>query len=232
MNEYIVKPGDTLGRVSYRLFGNAHTYQEWAEYAGLADPNLIEVGQRIPYPGWWARRFRLPLDKTDTGYFKFGDIYPPGHRWAGKPHPGVDFHEVEGAPVYAAGEGVVEVYKDDLYGYGRYMMIRHVDKDGCQWWTLYAHLSYEDGLNWFEGDHVTGVDAIVGHEGMTGAAGGLSHVHFEVKKTNELGLYGELTVDNYRWYYINPYLLEAPESQFLPVQCWGCPHGGAQCGQE
>jgi len=151
--------------------------------------------------------FRFPLDKTQTNYYKFGNIYGPGSRWAGKPHPGVDFHEYEGANVYAIGEGKVLVNRYDKGGYGHYLMIQHTWATGQHVYSLYAHLKHDDET--FRsppvGTELRGINIVIGKEGATGYAG-LPHLHFEIKKTSQLGLYSLITPDNLDQFYYDPYV--------------------------
>ncbi len=90
-------------------------------------------------------------------------------------HEGVDFGAVVGAPVLAAGDGVVEEARWNG-GYGRWLKIRH---DG-QWETGYAHLS---GWAVRPGDHVH-QGQLVGFVGASGLATG-PHLHFEVIKDGQ-----------------------------------------------
>jgi len=87
-------------------------------------------------------------------------------------HQGVDFGAAEGAPVLAAGDGVVEEARWSG-GYGRWLKIRH----GQDLETAYAHLSawaagVAPGVSVRQGE-------VVGFVGATGLATG-PHLHFEV----------------------------------------------------
>ena len=85
-------------------------------------------------------------------------------------HQGIDFAAPAGAPVYAAGDGVVEETRW-AGGYGRWLKIRH----GADWETGYGHLS-----RWAvqAGDHVR-QGQVVAYVGSTGEATG-PHLHYEV----------------------------------------------------
>ena len=85
-------------------------------------------------------------------------------------HQGIDFAAPAGAPVYAAGDGVVEETRW-AGGYGRWLKIRH----GADWETGYGHLS---GWAVQEGDHVQ-QGQLVAYVGSTGEATG-PHLHYEV----------------------------------------------------
>ena len=86
-----------------------------------------------------------------------------------KMHKGVDFAAKRGAPVYAAGDGVVE--RANIYGgYGKYIRIRH----NSQYKTAYAHLykfakKIKKNINVKQGQ-------IIGYVGSTGRSTG-PHLH-------------------------------------------------------
>lgn len=87
-------------------------------------------------------------------------------------HKGLDFAAPQGAPVLAAGDGVVE--RRSRYGsFGNYIRVRH---DGT-YSTAYAHLSrYAKGIE--PGDRVRQGD-VIGYVGATGLATG-PNLHYEV----------------------------------------------------
>ena len=89
-----------------------------------------------------------------------------------KLHKGVDFAAPRGTPVYAAGDGVIEVAK--RYGsYGNYVRIRH----NKQYKTAYAHLKgFGRGIR--SGIRVR-QRRIIGYIGSTGRSTG-PHLHYEV----------------------------------------------------
>lgn len=225
---YVVQPGDTLVRIAIEQLGDPFKYELIAEYNGITDPDMFYVGRALRIPALDVEGelaglpFRYPLDVIETPYFKFGSLYPPSSKWAGKPHPGVDFHQNEGAPVYAIGEGIVLVNKQNPGGYGHYIMIEHtMAGTGNQVFSLYGHLQYdaENGSGFQSppvGARLRGENIQIGLEGQTGYAGGLPHVHFEIKKTSELGMYGMINVHNLRDYFYDPYTF-IPQNLFLPI---------------
>lgn len=89
-----------------------------------------------------------------------------------KLHKGVDFAAPRGTPVYASGDGVIEVAK--YYGsYGNYVRIRH----NKQYKTAYAHLKkFARGIR--AGIRVK-QRRIIGYIGTTGRSTG-PHLHYEV----------------------------------------------------
>ncbi len=48
--EYWVRPGDTLSRIAARFYGDANKFRVIAHFNDIADPNLLEVGQRLLIP--------------------------------------------------------------------------------------------------------------------------------------------------------------------------------------
>jgi len=237
---YTVRPGDSLAQIARNVYKDAQKYVLIAQYNGITNPSMIRVGQRLripftetvpadtvvtttttqptPQPGG-GRRFRFPLNKEETNYYKFGSLYAGNSRWAGKPHPGVDFHEYKGANVYAMGEGKVLVNKQDPTGYGHYIMIEHALTTGAKVYSLYGHLMYDDDSfqSPLVGTLLRGDNIMIGKEGDTGYAG-VPHVHFEIKKSAELGLYSMITSYNLTQYFYDPYtFIRDPNNLFVPV---------------
>jgi murein DD-endopeptidase MepM/ murein hydrolase activator NlpD len=225
---YVVQPGDTLVRIAIQLLGDPFKYTLIADYNGITDPDQFYEGQVLRIPTLDSRGelsgrpFRFPLDVTETRYFKFGDLYPPSSKWAGKPHPGVDLHQQEGAPVYAIGEGIVLVNRQNPAGYGHYILIEHtVAGTENQVFSLYGHLQNdtENGSGFQSppvGTRLRGENIQIGLEGQTGYAGGVPHVHFEIKRTSELESYGMINVHNLRDYFEDPYTF-VPQNRFLSI---------------
>lgn len=51
MKKYTIQPGDTLGKIAAKFYGNASRYTDIAEANGLDNPNAISVGQELVLPG-------------------------------------------------------------------------------------------------------------------------------------------------------------------------------------
>jgi murein DD-endopeptidase MepM/ murein hydrolase activator NlpD len=237
VENYTVRYGDTLAKIAKRMYGDAKQYARIAEFNGITNPAMIRVGQvlRIPFTETvpadsttetpvsepeaelQGQPFRFPLNKIETNYYKFGSLYAANSRWAGKPHPGVDFHEFKGADVYTIGEGTVLINKQDPTGYGHYIMVEHTLVSGEQVYSLYGHLMYDDEAfqSPLVGTKLRGEDIVIGKEGDTGYAG-VPHVHFEVKKTSQLGLYAMITTYNLHDHFYDPYTFIA-QNRCLPV---------------
>jgi murein DD-endopeptidase MepM/ murein hydrolase activator NlpD len=225
---YVVRPGDTLAKIATKMYGDAMKYALIAEHNDITNPGMIRVNQRLRIPFTEVvevdaepagRRFRFPLDKTTTNYYRFGSLYGSG-RWAGKPHPGVDFHEYKGANVYAIGEGKVIVNRQDHSGYGHYLVIEHTLTTGEKVWSLYGHLQNDSGsfTTPAAGSLIRGENVVIGKEGETGASGGLPHVHFEIKKTSGLELYTMINEFNMRDYFDDPYtFIRDANNLYVPV---------------
>ncbi len=107
-------------------------------------------------------------------------------------HRGVDFAAPPGTPIYAAGNGVVEVAGRNG-GYGNYVRIRH----NGDYKTVYAHLSRFASPT-RRGNRVS-QGQVIGYVGSTGTATG-PHLHYEVMVNGEQ---------------VNPRSLDLPTGQRL-----------------
>ena len=99
-------------------------------------------------------------------------------------HAGIDFAAPTGTPIYAAGDGTVDVARTNG-GYGKYIRIRH----NGTYATAYAHLNgYARGVR--QGKRVR-QGQVIGYVGSTGRSTG-PHLHYEIhrdgKPINPLGL--------------------------------------------
>ena len=106
-----------------------------------------------------------PMKNSSKVNSKFG---MRRYRW----HHGVDLDLERGEPVRAVADGIVRVARDDRYGYGHYVVLRH--KNGLE--TLYGHFLKKIvrvGQEVKRGD-------IIGLGGSTGRSTGY-HLHFEVR---------------------------------------------------
>ena len=107
-------------------------------------------------------------------------------------HKGVDFAAPRGTPIYAAGEGKIEIAKRNG-GYGKYIRIRHTG----EYSTAYAHLSgFAKGIA--PGRRVR-QGQVIGYVGTTGRSTG-PHLHYEVLRSGAQ---------------INPLRLKQPPNQQL-----------------
>jgi murein DD-endopeptidase MepM/ murein hydrolase activator NlpD len=110
-------------------------------------------------------------------------------------HTGVDLAAPTGTPIYAAGDGVVE-RAGWASGYGRFVMIRHVN--GYE--TAYGHMSRIAGSTkpgvWVHQGQV------IGYVGSSGDATG-PHLHFEIRINGN---------------YVDPLSVKLPRDKVLPAQ--------------
>lgn len=87
-------------------------------------------------------------------------------------HKGIDFAASTGTPVFAAGDGTIEVIGRNK-GHGKYIRLKH----NGEYATAYAHLSrFANGLA--RGSRVR-QGQVIGHVGSTGLSTG-PHLHYEV----------------------------------------------------
>ena len=125
--------------------------------------------------------FQNPINLPNNTFVDITYRYGTTQNGAREPHHGVEFPNKFGAPVHAAGDGVVlfagpdsdRIYSPWKDFYGNVIIIGHVN----EMYTLYAHLSK---VNVQVGDIVFVGDQI-GEVGDSGVAIG-SHLHFEVRK--------------------------------------------------
>lgn len=109
-------------------------------------------------------------------------------------HSGIDFTAPRGVEVYATANGVVELVKSEIWGYGQHIVINH----GNGFSTLYGHLSkflVKRGQKIIRGQ-------LIGLIGSTGKSTG-PHLHYEVHKNGEklnpaYFFYNDLTNEEYQ----------------------------------
>jgi murein DD-endopeptidase MepM/ murein hydrolase activator NlpD len=94
--------------------------------------------------------------------------------WAG--HRALDIANQPGAPVYAAGDGIVLLSSEDEDRHGIHLLIDHGDGHT----TFYSHLSV---VHVKVGEEVKAGQKI-GGVGSTGLSTG-PHLHFEIRKSGE-----------------------------------------------
>ncbi|MDD2942625.1 MAG: M23 family metallopeptidase [bacterium] len=138
----------------------------------------------------WSGRGAKPNYASWGGPVTKGRLAWPvedGHRissWfgnrSGAHHDGIDIAAPEGAPVYAAHDGVVVYAAGGLSGYGNLVLLRAADG----FTTVYAHnrrILVEDGMKIRRGQKISEV-------GSTGHSSG-PHLHFEVRRPDRNGNY-------------------------------------------
>ena len=151
-------------------------------YAALSIDGRLFEGYRFELPegsvayfdrsGKSLRKFlmRTPIDGARLSS-RFGMRRHPilGYN---RMHQGVDFAAPTGTPIYAAGDGKVEIAKRNG-GYGKYIRVRHTG----EYSTAYGHLSrFAKGMA--PGRRVRQGE-VIGYVGTTGRSTG-PHLHYEV----------------------------------------------------
>lgn len=91
-------------------------------------------------------------------------------------HPGMDFTAEQGTPIYATGDGTIEVADNLAQGYGNHVVIKHE----FEYQTLYGHMSK---IACRVGQKVKR-GQLIGYVGSTGLSTA-PHVHYEVMKKGE-----------------------------------------------
>lgn len=151
----------------------------WADCAHAQSGSTIRV--RL------ADGFDFPVGKPDAdGYYKARGYWPNGHLgedWNGRGGGDSDL----GAPIYAAGRGVVIFSQNIGVGWGNCILVRHIfrEADGrlAMVDSLYAHL-YERKVKLHD---------LVEKGQLVGTMGGNSgmypvHLHFEMRKNLHIGM--------------------------------------------
>ena len=118
-----------------------------------------------------------PIDHKDLR--RFSPIYgmrlnPVLGKWM--MHRGLDFMGERGVPIYATGDGVIQLAQMIYGGFGNLVIIDH----GYGYQSRYAHLSRIQPFNVKKGDIVKR-GQVIGYMGSTGRSAGV-HLHYEVLK--------------------------------------------------
>jgi len=180
-------PREHLQEFCFRVFG---TTRYWHELLQVNDLSLTEIEppllpSELLVPGHLPRRFTRPWYTRPVFYLTFESKMPR----EGIPHPGLDFSVGFKGAVRAPADGKVVLVMNDPGGYGLFTMLQH-ETPGPEpasisfLYTLFAHLDFvacQPGDILYEG-------MVVGSQGISGNAGKYSHVHYEVKKSRDLGL--------------------------------------------
>lgn len=164
-------------------------YTRWSAYGG---DSTVHTYKEVP------QDLLIPLPSYDPsvqskGYADqpAGDVYSVGNMGSyatgaegGGDHVGVDIRVPIGTPVRSIANGVVEQVRDDPYGYGKFIVIRHPhmpDPDHAGTETvlhsIYAHLSDQS----VAAGEIVAKGQRIGLSGQTGFATG-PHLHFQVDR--------------------------------------------------
>lgn len=158
------QPFDSLNRKTEIEECTKDTYSIY-EFQRVVDSLQMSIDELCDYP------VIFPVKEPMRISSGFGMRYHPVYRIR-KFHTGIDIPKRKGAPVYAAGNGVV-TRKGYCSGYGNFIEIQHAG--GFR--SFYAHLS-RTMVNTGDSVSITQQIACVGN---TGVATG-SHLHYEIRK--------------------------------------------------
>ena len=175
---HMVVRGDTLTAIARRY---GVSVDRLVQDNGLADPDRLELGQRLLLPGLSSPTPQVAPVLTSglTWPVEGGHVLSAfGAPRGGRSHAGVDIGGKAGQPVLAALQGVV-VFTGTLRGYGNTVILEH--GDGLR--SLYAH---NREITVAEGDAVE-QGATIARVGRSGNAT-TDHCHFEIRR-------GEMPVD-------------------------------------
>jgi murein DD-endopeptidase MepM/ murein hydrolase activator NlpD len=112
------------------------------------------------------------LDRIASGFgFRIDPIYK-----IGKFHAGLDFTAPTGTPIYATGNGTIDLAEYNPSGYGNHVWIKH----GYGYRTHYGHMVK---IKVHNGQQVSRGE-VIGWVGSTGKSTG-PHCHYEVEKNGE-----------------------------------------------
>lgn len=191
VEEYIVRRGDTLA-VLARQWGT--TVAAIAELNGIANPNLISVGQRIRKPGSTGMGSATtdetpPVRDRNLVFTRWPLDLPParisgGYRedYGGYLHRGIDIAGVPvGTPVVAPAAGIARTHRPgDGWGSGSFGNCVILDHPGTPWWSIYAHM---DEIRCRDGQSIA-AGQVIGTVGFTGrvvpAGPAGAHLHWQL----------------------------------------------------
>ncbi len=181
-SKIVVETTKRLDKLSKQLYVQSKSYDEIVDLAKNKADMLASIPAIMPVSN-------KDLTRTASGFgWRIHPIYK-----IKKMHEGMDFTAPTGTEIYATGDGVVEVARNSLRGYGKRIVINH----GYGYKTRYAHLQSFDVRR---GQKVKRGDVIgyVGSSGLSTAP----HLHYEVekdgKKVNPVHYYfNDLTPEQY-----------------------------------
>jgi murein DD-endopeptidase MepM/ murein hydrolase activator NlpD len=161
----------TSDNVSSLLQSSSSLVDRLTSEAKLQEQNYREILQKCDFNRDYFSA--IPALKPMEGFYSTKGFGMRMHPVLGifKTHEGLDIINDVGTPVYAAGNGVVEMAGQSGGGYGLMVVISH----GYDYQTLYAHLSR---VLVKEGQRVTRGD-LIAKSGKSGLVTG-PHLHYEV----------------------------------------------------
>ena len=111
-----------------------------------------------------------------------GDAYEVAGENRRTTHLGVDLFAPAGTPVYAALDGVVEMFNDNFapLDYGPVIILRHETDEGIPFWTLYGHLSRPSLVPLYVGKPIAAGEQIATMGEEFENVGWAPHTHFQL----------------------------------------------------
>jgi len=161
----------TSDNVSALLQSSSSLIDRLVSEARLQEQNYQEILHKCEYNREYFAA--IPALKPMEGFYSTKGFGLRMHPVLGifRTHEGLDIINDVGTPVYAAGNGIVEVGGQSGGGYGLMIVLNH----GFDYQSLYAHLSQvlvKEGQRVKRGD-------LIGKSGRTGMVTG-PHLHYEV----------------------------------------------------
>jgi len=158
---YTVKAGDTLGKIAYKF---STTVNQLIRDNRIKNPNLIRIGTVLTIgEASWVCPVPDATFMNDWGFPRSG----------GRFHTGNDLFAPRGSPAYAPVDGVATQVIGSLGG----NQINFTGDDGTLY--IFSHLDK------FAAKGRVSAGDLIGYVGNTGnAAGGPTHVHFEMHPDN------------------------------------------------
>ncbi len=162
-NEELMKKTATLcDELGIKMAVQSKSYDEIAKMVTNKEAMLSSIPAIQPVSN-------VDLTRIASG---FGYRIDPIYKTA-KMHSGLDFAAPIGTPIYATGDGVIELTEFSSRGYGNHVVVNH----GYGYATLYGHMSR---LATTQGQKVKRGD-VIGYVGSSGKSTG-PHLHYEVIK--------------------------------------------------
>ncbi|MGZ3919064.1 MAG: M23 family metallopeptidase [Bacteroidia bacterium] len=165
-SELLISTTERLDRLTKQLYIQSKSFDEVVRLAKSKEKLIASIPAI------------MPINQKDLAH-----SVTSGFGWRTHPiyktqefHPGMDFAAEQGTPIYATGDGVVEVADNLAQGYGNHVVINH----GFGYQTLYGHMSRikaKVGQKVLRGE-------LIGYVGSTGLSTA-PHVHYEVIKNSE-----------------------------------------------
>lgn len=114
-----------------------------------------------------------------------GNYLLDGQEYAGS-HLAIDIKVPSGTPVYAIGNGVVDKTSQQLYGFGKHIVIEHKNfpsyNNSSQKTIYFSSYSHLNTISVHEGEIVRKGD-LIGYSGSTGTST-TPHIHFQIDTTS------------------------------------------------